>query len=314
MRIALKFRIVSVDQRDSRIDLAAIIVLLALQVTNSHSIKFSHARRIDVTYWRYWQFDAAPFTGDSDQPLFRGATVEEAVARLEFLISNRRHVGSIVGASGVGKSTLLRHTAMVPPRTEQVPNLSITKVSVLGMGPGELITLLASRFAGGRSPADSPAAWSCLCDYFSAARREDVHSVLLVDDTESCSAAAEADLCRLLSMEFPLTLVFTVESQMVSAVGRPLLERTDLQIDLPGWDVSQTAEFLAWTGHRLGRNEPIFTDRAIERIQQLSEGITRRIVQIADLSLVAGAVAQSDCVDVDCIEQVAWELPKSSAA
>jgi type II secretory pathway predicted ATPase ExeA len=118
----------------------------------------------------------------------------------------------------------------------------------------------------------------------------------------------------MVSMTFPITIIFAAESQALSAVSRELIDRVELQIELPGWDISQTTEFLSWSCTRLGREEPIFTDTAAERIQQLSQGIARRIVQLTDLALVAGAVAQADCIDVECVDQVAWELPKSHAA
>lgn len=267
-----------------------------------------------MSYWRYWQLNAAPFTNDAAQPLFRGATVEEALARIEFLISNRRNVGSLVGPSGVGKTSVLRYCASNPPTSEEVPNLRTLRFSMLGLAGGELISDLASALTGSRQQGNSQASWKSLCDYFQAASREDVQTVLLVDDMESSSNAGEADLTRLLSMTFPLTVIFAVEMQMASVVSRSLFERAELQVEMPGWEISQTAEFLAWSCSRVGGTQAIFTDTAVERIQQLSHGVARRIVQIADLALVAGAVAQADCIDGECIDQVAWELPKSHAA
>ncbi len=267
-----------------------------------------------MTYWKYWQFSSAPFSGEQAQPLFRGATVEEAIARIEFLITNRRSLGSLLGPSGVGKSSVLRYCGNHPPVTAEVPSIQTLRISLMGMAGGELLSTLASRLTGSRLTVDGTEAWKALCDYFRAATREETQTVLLLDDAESSSAAAEADLNRLLSMSFPLTTIFAVETQMASAVSRSLFERTELQVELPGWEVIQTAEFLAWTCQRLGRQEPIFTDGAIERLQQLSHGIPRRIVQLADLALVAGAVGQMDFIDQDCIEQCAWELPKSNVA
>jgi type II secretory pathway predicted ATPase ExeA len=138
--------------------------------------------------------------------------------------------------------------------------------------------------------------------------------VLLIDDTESCNAAAEADLCRLLSMNFPLTVIFSVETQLASAVSRSLIDRVELQVELPPWDYSQTTDYLMWVGRHLGRSEPIFSESAVQRIYQLSGGIVRRISQLSDLALVAAAVSQSNYVDAGCIDQVAWELPKSFSA
>lgn len=267
-----------------------------------------------MTYWRYWNLSSTPFSGDATQSLFRGATVEEAIARIEFLVTNRRHVGSLMGPSGVGKSRILRYCASNPPVGHEVPSLQTAVMSMLGLSSGELISELATRLTGTRRIANPQLAWKTTCDHFRGSERDGSHTVLLVDDTESSTAAAEDDLSRLLSMNFPLTIIFAVETQLASAVSRSLFDRTELQIELPGWEIMQTSEFLAWTCQRLGRKQPIFTDDAVQQIQLRSHGLPRRIIQLTDLAMVAGAVAQMNHIDGECIEQVAWELPKSSAA
>ena len=279
-----------------------------------------------MTYWRYWQLNAPPFSGSS---FFRGSTIDEALARIEFLVGNRRSLGGLVGAAGVGKSRLLRYCAANPPVGADIPGVQMLRASLLGLAPGELLVDVASRLSGRRfsnqglatqglagqgRTHDAQLAWTLICDYFQAAQREGTQTVLLVDDSEGATAAAEADLSRLLAMEFPLTIIFAVEAQLASAVSRSIVERCELQIELPAWDIMQSAEFLAWMSLSLGRSTPVFTDAAVERIQDMSRGIARRIVQLTDLALVAGAVSQADCIDADCIEQVAIELPKSTAA
>ena len=87
-----------------------------------------------MTYWRYWQLSGAPFTSESE--LFRGATVEEALARVEFLISNGRSVGALMGMAGVGKSSLLRYCAAHLPSRTDMWGLHVARVSMLGMFPG----------------------------------------------------------------------------------------------------------------------------------------------------------------------------------
>lgn len=267
-----------------------------------------------MSYWRYWQLDSAPFSGQAPNALFKGATVEEALARIDFLISHRRQLGTLVGHNGTGKTSLLRYCATAPSGKEASQSVQILRTSMLGKSAGELVVELATRLTGDRRTTESTSAWLAVCDFFNAAERENLQIALLVDDAESSTAAAEADLTRLLSQAFPLTIILAIESQLISAVSRNVIDRTELQIELPAWEMQQTGEFLAWMSQTLGREEPIFTDRAIEQVQALSDGIPRRIVQLSDLALVAGAVSQADFIDVDCIEQVAWELPKSNAA
>jgi len=271
--------------------------------------------KLPVTYWRFWQLNAAPFTGDINQTLFRGATIEEALARIDFLVSNRRSLGILIGPSGVGKSSILRHCAANPPPSKEVRSVRWLRITVLGLQGGELVTQLARQRLGRSATAHAvPENWHDVCDYFNATIREGVQTVVFLDDAESASQAAQSDVSRLLSMTFPLTFVMSVEQQLVRAINPMLLDRTELQIDLPGWEISQTAEFLAGSSQQVGRHQPIFTDRAVEAIQEVSHGIARRVVQIADLALVAGAVSQADCVDADCVQQVICELPRTAAA
>ncbi len=105
---------------------------------------------------------------------------------------------------------------------------------------GELATRLCSTRCGG----DARVAWQTLARLLPCRRQRRCTNALLIDDTECASSAGEADLIRLLGVPFPLTVIFSVEAPMSSAVSRSLFDRCELQIDLPGWDASQTAEFL----------------------------------------------------------------------
>ncbi len=271
-----------------------------------------------MTYWRYWNLSNAPFSGDPRQPLFRGVTVEEALARIDFLVGNQRSLGVLQGPSGIGKSSILRFVGQNPPSTEETPNVRTVRASMLGMRGGELYSNLARFLVGSSSLSSLPQApivdWNQLCDFLYASAREQVQILLLLDDVESATREAEVDLARLLSMSFPLTVIMGVEAEGASAVGRSLLDRCELRIDLPPWSVSQTAEFLSWSCQQAGRDEPIFTDRALDRIQAFSNGIPRRIVQLANLALVAGAVAQVPAVDDEHVEQIALEVSSSAEA
>jgi type II secretory pathway predicted ATPase ExeA len=267
-----------------------------------------------VTYWRYWRLNSAPFSNEYSQAIFMGASIEEAVARIDFLVSNRRSVGVLVGPPGVGKSSVLRYCHNHPPRSPEVPSVQVNRVSMMGLQGGEVVNQLAVWLTGDSSIQSMSDSWKSLCDYFRAAAREGVQTVLLVDDTESASNAAEADLCRLMSTSFPLTIVFAIDSEMVAQVCRSLVDRVELQIELPSWDFMQTAEFLLWSSQQLGRQDPIFTESAVQSIHQQSGGIARKVVQLADLALVAGAVAHSRFIDSTCIDQVACELPKMQVA
>lgn len=267
-----------------------------------------------MTYWRYWRLNGSPFSRGYKHAIFLGASIEEAAARIDFLVNNRRALGILIGPSGVGKSSLLRYCQSHPSCGPEIPSVQVTRTSMMGLQSGELINQLAVWLTGDSSVQGMSVSWKSLCDYFRAADREGVQTTLLVDDMESASDAAEADLSRLTSMSFPLTIVFAVDAEMVGHISRSLVDRVELQVELPAWDFIQTAEFLLWSTQQLGRQEPIFTESAVQLIHQQSGGIARKIIQLADLALVAGAVAQSRFIDANCVEQVSAELPKLQVA
>jgi general secretion pathway protein A len=63
-------------------------------------------------YWTHWGLRQAPFRAAAgDASLHLSPTHEEALARLHFLVENRRRVGLLLGESGSGKSLMLERFA-----------------------------------------------------------------------------------------------------------------------------------------------------------------------------------------------------------
>lgn len=264
-----------------------------------------------MAYWQYWNLNAAPFTSSGRHNFVRGQSIEEALARIEFICGERRNLATLLGPAGVGKSTLLNFLVNTPPRQADMPSPQVCVLSLLGLSAGELSLELARRLCG-RRMRDTADAWSSLADCFTTSARSDAQILLLIDDVESCGAEAEYDLIRLVraAADAHVSIVLSIETHLASTVSRWLLERSYLQIDLPSWDLGQTHDFLQLSLSRCGRTQPAFTDSAVARLHELSRGTARRLVQLADLSLIAGAVMQTTRVDDSVIAQVAQELPK----
>jgi len=265
-----------------------------------------------MSYWRYWNLNAAPFAEGDRDSFYRGQSVEEALARIEFVCGQRRKLATLVAGSGVGKTRLLNYLVANPPRESDEPQPRVISLSMIGLQQGELAERLASRLSGTRLPRRSQA-WSTLTDCFATSARGSGHTLLLVDDVESSSVEAEADLIRIVRAadEARLSVVLAIDSHLASTVSRWLIERSYLQVELPAWDYHQTNHFLHYALARCGRSEPLFTEAAVVRLQELSRGAARRIVQLADLALIGGAVGQAKWIDEQIVLQVAQELPKS---
>lgn len=268
-----------------------------------------------MSYWQYWKLNAAPFTCSGRNDYFRGQSVEEAIARIEFICGQRRSLATLLGPAGSGKSTLLNHLTYSPPRQSGMPLPRVCVASMVGLSAGELPIELARKLCGRRLSCTKEA-WGTLADCFSTYARSAAQTLMLIDDVESCAADAENDLVRLVraAHDANISIILSIETHLASTVSRWLMERSYLQIELALWDLEQAHEFLEFSLARCGRTSPIYTDAAIERLHELSRGTPRRLVQLADLSLIAGAVSQVVRIDEGIVGHIAQELPRAAAA
>lgn len=267
-----------------------------------------------MTYLSYWKLNAAPFAGNR-HVFFRGQSIDEALARIEFVCNQRRGLATLIGPSGIGKTTLLNSLVQSPPRQADLPVPQVCMASMLGLSAGDLAIELAKQACGQR-PATSSQAWHLLNDCLSTRQRVDAHTLLLIDDVENCGAEAESDLIRLVrSTEgINISTVLAIDAQLVSTISRWLLDRSYLHVELIAWDVQQTREYIRYALARCGGSTTIFTDAAIMRLTEMSKGIPRRMAQLADLALIAGAVAQASRIDEPILLQIAQEVPRSVSA
>jgi type II secretory pathway predicted ATPase ExeA len=83
-------------------------------------------------YQAHWGLRESPFRGLLDPKFFyQSPTHDEALARLQFLVHDRRRLGLLIGPSGSGKSLLLEVFADQLRRSAQ----PVAKLSLLGVGP-----------------------------------------------------------------------------------------------------------------------------------------------------------------------------------
>ncbi len=225
-----------------------------------------------VTYWQYWHLTGAPFQVGTRDQFYRGHTIEEAIARLEFICSQRRHLATLLGPAGVGKTTLLNFLASNPPRQANLPVPQVALQSLMGLASGELPQKLGQQLTGFRFRT-SGEAWTGLNDFFAASARGISHCLMLIDDVENCGAEAENDLVRLVrvSENASASIVLSIESHLASTVSRWLLDRSFLQVELVLWDLAQTRDFIRSCLARCGRPVSAFTDAAVVRLHELSK-------------------------------------------
>ncbi|MBX3411639.1 MAG: AAA family ATPase [Pirellulales bacterium] len=261
-------------------------------------------------YLAHWGLREAPFSPRLDPRTFHASPVHnEALARLLFLVEERRRVGLLLGESGTGKSLLLATLASELRAT--TPN--VVAVNLLGAEPqGFLWGVAAALGANPDVHASTHELWRAVTDQIAAARYQQLPTVLMLDDADRASRECQATVLRLvhadLAPEARLTVVLASRLNTSHQLDRRLLELAELRVDLAPWEEVDTAAFVRESLARAGGTEPIFEAGALTRLHQLAQGIPRHVCQLAELALVAGAGEHLRRLDAGTIEAVYQEL------
>ena len=266
-------------------------------------------------YQSYWGLGQAPFRGNLDPRFFhQGPTQEEALARLQFLVEEHRTLGLLLGEAGTGKSLILEIFARSLGRVSG----QSAKLSVAGLDPHGFLWQVAGQLGiESASTATTFALSRAVTDHIAANRYQQRATILLLDDADTARPEVNDQMAWLsqldTSRDARLTIALTAQPERLYRLDPRLLELADLRIDLEGWDADDTAAFVKQALAKAGRTTPIFSEAALVRLHELTGGIPRRVKQMADLALLAGAGGNLPQVEPATIDSVYRELGVVSA-
>ena len=135
---------------------------------------------------------------------------------------------------------------------------------------------------------------------------------MLLDDAHRADPQVMQHVTRLArfdpSPEMWLTIVLAGRGESMARLGESLLGLSALRIELEPWQRSETEEFVNTLLAQAGQRSPLFDRPAVDRLHELAHGIPRRVSQLADLALLAGAGRNLDQIDAGVVETVYQEL------
>ena len=261
-------------------------------------------------YRTHWGLRESPFRSCLDPRFFyQSPSHEEALARLHFLVDERRRLGLLLGDTGSGKSMTLEVFARdLRRRGKQLANLNL-----LGVDQHELLWLLAAELGANPDRGDDTfRLWRCITDRLKENRYQQLETVILLDDADEASNDVLDLVARLAQSDGSegsrLTVVLSATSKRLLCLHTRLLELAELRIDLEPWELLDTAGYLTRALSQAGRKAETFTDEAMRRLHELCGGTPRKVTQLANLSLLAGAGRGVKCIDADIVDSVYHEL------
>jgi len=258
----------------------------------------------------HWQLAESPFQTALDVARFYpGAAHEEALARIEYLVDARRRFGVLLGEGGVGKSLVLRLAAQRLARKGS----EVAWVDAVGLGTREFLWQFAAGLgAAPRADVEVAQLWRLIADHVAENRLQQTNTVLLVDDAGQAGPDVITQLVRLARLDpTPAacwTIVLAAEPAQATCWNDTLRDLVDLRIDLSPWSESDTVGFVQSALVDAGRFDPVFDDEGLSALHDLSGGVPRRVLRLADFALLAGAAAELETIDAATVRAAADEM------
>jgi general secretion pathway protein A len=133
-----------------------------------------------------------------------------------------------------------------------------------------------------------------------------------LDDADEASGEVQGEIARLAQLnatrDARVSLILTAQPSRLNRLGTRLLESAELRIDVETWEADETAAFVKGALQRAGRSTTVFSPPALLRLHELASGLPRRVKQLADLALLAGAGQNLVQIEPEVIDAVCDEL------
>lgn len=263
-------------------------------------------------YLQHWGLDRSPFAtiafgsgtaGDGREP-YPTRPLAEAAARADYLVGQQRRVGVLLGGRGWGKTT----AAAAIAEEQRKAGVQTVLLDVVGLTARELLFRVAEGLDASPDGADCQMRlWRRIEDALAENRWQNLPTLLIVDDAEELGADSQQQLVRLARLEADpaarWTILMVTAPDALERLNTSLLHLIDLRIDLAPWSLDDTIGYVQNALIDAGRFEPVFADRALDLLHELTRGVPRHVARLADFALLAGASQQTKQIGVDLIEQ-----------
>lgn len=262
-------------------------------------------------YEQYWGLTCSPFpTGIGEGWFYESPTHEEGLARLDFLLEQRRRCGVLTGEKGTGKSSLLAILSRQLRRSQR----QAAVIDACGLSGDQLLCQLVDALH--LSPIDTNRPylqWRSVRDHLHGLARSRQQTVLMFDhfnhrDTD-CTRTIEQLLHLGDAGDRWHTVIVAVDTSTPAPLTASFFQLADLRIHLTPFDQRETSYYVYQSLTEAGAERELFEPAALEAVFGLSAGVPRRINQICELSLLAGMFDEQRTIDAETVISAAEHLP-----
>ena len=259
-------------------------------------------------YLSYWGLKEKPFENTPD-PKFMYYSVrhKEAMLNLLYAVNENKGAALLTGDIGCGK-TLLARTLVSRLNPDE---FEVALVANPRLDEDEFIKEILYQFG---EEADSPGRLDILHkfnEFLYENANEGKKSILIIDEAQLIKNEMVLEDIRLLlnfqlNDRFLLTIILIGQPELERRLQRmpQLDQRIGIRFHIEHLSFEDTGNYILFRLKQVGREEPVFDNKAVASIFKYSEGIPRKINTICDLCLVMGVARNLNKIDESIIREL----------
>ena len=272
-------------------------------------------------YEDFYGLTGKPFQLTPDPAFyFPSGTHRKALSYLRYGLAQGEGFIVITGEVGAGKSTLVAHlVASVDPA-----QLTVGQVVTSKLDGEEIVHVVAQSFGLPVEGHDKASALGAIEGFLHEEARAGRRCLLIVDESQNLSIAALEELRMLSNFQLgahPLLQTLLLGQPEFRAILQSeggLEQLRQRVIAAHHLEPMDQAEIEPYIMHRLGQvgwhGTPTFDQDVFAELFKASDGIPRRVNQIANRLLLLGAIEQKSRIDVAMLHSVMAEMEDDYAA
>ena len=267
-----------------------------------------------MSYIDHYGLTAAPFALTPDPRFwFESATHKKAMAYLGYGLQQAEGFIVVTGEIGAGKTTLV---GLLMERLDPA-RVAIVKLVSTQVEGDDVLRLAAQGFDVPTEGAAKAQLLDRIERYLVDRAREGRKTLLIVDEAQNLPVSALEELRMLSNFQSGgralLQILLLGQPEFRERLASPALEQLRQRVIATHHLDGMTAnEILPYLRHRLGvvgwSGRPEFSEGAAHALHAASDGIPRRVNQLATRALLMAAVEGSELIDAGLIADVVGDL------
>ncbi len=268
----------------------------------------------------FYRLTGRPFQLTPDPNFyFESATHRKALSYLGYGMAQNEGFIVITGEVGSGKSTLVAHLMQKIDREQ----MTVGQIVTSNLDGDELVHVAAQSFGLEVEGHDKARALGAIESFLHDEARAGRRCLLIVDESQNLSVEALEELRMLSNFQLgshpllQLLLLGQPEFKQVLAEHDALEQLRQRVIAAHHLKAMEPSEIEPYIRHRLEcvgwDGNPEFDQRVFKQLYEATDGIPRRVNQVATRLLLLGAVEQRTCIDNAMLQSVLAEMKGDNA-